>query len=118
VLISASVYGISVAPATPSAARAPISIAALVAWAAITDVTPNAAAAAAPEDATMLEQVEVLARLSPDFRRWWAEPGLSAGRYGIGTILDAESERREYDHATLLVDEHRHLRMVVYMARA
>ena len=42
--MSDSVDGASVAPAMPSTARAAISMAALVAYAAATDATPNAAA--------------------------------------------------------------------------
>jgi hypothetical protein len=42
-LISASVDGMSVAPATPSRARAPISMAGFVANAATTDASPKAA---------------------------------------------------------------------------
>ncbi|EWH00183.1 helix-turn-helix transcriptional regulator [Halomonas sp. BC04] len=70
--------------------------------------------AAAPEDPAMQELIEALAKLSPDFRHWWEQPNHEAYRYGIGTMLDADANLREYEHTTLLVDEHRHLRMVVY----
>lgn len=72
--------------------------------------------AAAPEDLAIQELIEALAKLSPDFRRWWEQPNHEEYRYGIGTILDTASNPREYEHATLLVDEHRHLRMVVYLS--
>lgn len=70
--------------------------------------------AAAPEDPAMQELIEALTKLSPDFRRWWEQPNHEAYRYGIGTLIDADSNRKKYQHTTLLVDEHRHLRMVVY----
>lgn len=72
--------------------------------------------AAAPEDLAMQELIKALAKRSPDFRRWWEQPNHEEYRYGIGTILDTEAYPREYEHATLLVDEHRHLRMVVYLS--
>ncbi|AMD00585.1 helix-turn-helix transcriptional regulator [Halomonas chromatireducens] len=72
--------------------------------------------AAAPEDPVMQALIDTLAKLSPDFRRWWEQPNHVAYRYGIGTLLDVDSNPREYQHATLLVDEHRHLRMVVYFS--
>src|SRR5690554_720291 len=72
--------------------------------------------AASPEDPAMRELIDALSKLSPDFRRWWEQPNLDAYRYGVGTILDADSNPREYQHTTLLVDEHRHLRMVVYFS--
>lgn len=62
----------------------------------------------------MQELIEALAKLSPDFRRWWEQPNHEAYRYGIGTLIDADSATQTYEHTTLLVDEHRHLRMVVY----
>lgn len=73
--------------------------------------------AAAPEDPAMQTLIETLSALSPDFRRWWEKPNLEAYGYGVAAILDADSTLREYEHATLLVDEHRHLRMVVYFDR-
>ena len=72
--------------------------------------------AAAPEDPAMLELIESLTRLSPDFRRWWEQSNHEAYSYGIGAILDTEAKLQKYEHTTLLVDEHRHLRMVVYIA--
>ncbi|MEZ0471583.1 helix-turn-helix transcriptional regulator [Luteimonas salinilitoris] len=71
--------------------------------------------AAAPDDPAMLKLIDALSKLSPDFRRWWEQPDLEAYGYGIGTIVDADSNHGRYQHAMLLVDEHRHLRMVVYV---
>ncbi|QEM80895.1 helix-turn-helix transcriptional regulator [Halomonas binhaiensis] len=87
--------------------------------------------AAAPEDPAMQELIEELIRLSPDMRRWWQKAELDAYSYGIGAIQgkgpgpdsdssqsnqDSDSTRQDFDHETLIVDEHRHLRMVVYFA--
>ncbi|WP_355659683.1 helix-turn-helix transcriptional regulator [Halomonas salifodinae] len=72
--------------------------------------------AAAPRDPAMQELIESLAKLSPDFRRWWEQPNHETYRYGIGHLLDADDMPRTFDHETLIVDEHRHLRMVVYFA--
>lgn len=80
--------------------------------------------AAAPEDPTMQALIEELTRLSPDMRRWWQKAELDAYSYGIGAIQDkdpvrdSDSTRQDFDHETLIVDEHRHLRMVVYFSSA
>nr|WP_300306145.1 helix-turn-helix transcriptional regulator [Halomonas sp.] len=80
--------------------------------------------AAAPEDPEMQELIEELTRLSPDMRRWWQKAELDAYSYGIGAIQDkdpvqdSDSMRQDFDHETLIVDEHRHLRMVVYFSSA
>lgn len=70
--------------------------------------------ATAPQDPAMLALIEELTALSPDFRRWWETPLHNAYRYGIGTVLDADGIRREFEHQMLIIDEHRHLRMIVY----
>ncbi|WP_428699255.1 helix-turn-helix transcriptional regulator [Stappia sp.] len=65
------------------------------------------------DDAGMREFVDDLVRVSPDFRKWWAQAqDCPAGR-GPATILDNGRERR-FDQEVLIVDEYRHLRMVVY----
>lgn len=72
--------------------------------------------AMAPDDPSMLALVEELRMLSPAFRRWWEKPGSEAARRGIGALMGATDERMRFRHETLVVDEHRHLRMVVYFA--
>lgn len=72
--------------------------------------------AVAPDDLSMLALVESLKDLSADFRRWWAAPGGAEARRGIGSLIDAAAESLRFRHETLVVDEHRHLRMVVYFA--
>ncbi|WP_104202836.1 helix-turn-helix transcriptional regulator [Billgrantia saliphila] len=74
--------------------------------------------AAAPEDPAMQALIKELTVLSPDFRRWWEKPDLETFGHGIGTIADADGTQRDYDHETLIVDEHRHLKMVAYFSSA
>lgn len=74
--------------------------------------------AAVPEDPAMQALIEELAMLSPVFRRWWEKPDLETYGHGIGSVVDAESIQRDFDHEMLIVDEHRHLRMIVYFATA
>jgi len=70
--------------------------------------------AATPDDPEIRRLIDDLSRLSPDWRRWWDMPGLGKDCFGLGTLLDENGKRREFDHETLIVDEHRHLRMVIY----
>ncbi len=70
--------------------------------------------AVAPDDPPMLALVADLKELSADFRRWWNTPDSEEARRGIGSVITADTERQNFHHETLVVDEHRHLRMVVY----
>lgn len=74
--------------------------------------------AVAPDDLSMLGLVEELKKLSADFRCWWDSPGSHEAQHGIGSITVADSGRQDYVSATLVVDEHRHLKMVVYFAQS
>lgn len=71
--------------------------------------------ALAPRDPAMVSLVEDLKKLSPDFRRWWEASPESAPCRGLATIA-SEAEPTAYQHEVVTVDEHRHLRMVVYFA--
>ncbi len=70
--------------------------------------------AVAPEDPVMQTQIEELCQLSPDFRHWWEASSMEGYNRGISSLLDTEGEHHTYTHETLIVDEHRHLKMVVY----
>lgn len=70
--------------------------------------------AMAPDAPAMRALVEELSELSADFRRWWEAPGAAHARRGIGAVMGGTAERHDFHHQTLVVDEHRHLRMVVY----
>lgn len=74
--------------------------------------------ASAPEDPEMQSLIDDLKQLSADFRLWWGKPDLHTYGYGIGAITTDAASRQDFDHETLIVDEHRHLRMVLYFARA
>jgi transcriptional regulator with XRE-family HTH domain len=73
--------------------------------------------ASAPDDPAMLSLIDELKKLSPDFRRWIAQPGMDSYSRGIEAILDPDGARHEFAHEMLIVDEHRHLRMIVYFDR-
>lgn len=67
-----------------------------------------------PDDPAVLSLIAELKKLSPDFRRWIGQPNMDSYSRGIGTILDADGKTLKYIHETLIVDEHRHLRMIAY----
>lgn len=73
--------------------------------------------ALAPRDPAMLSLVEELQKLSPQFRDWWARPSEHAPSRGVTSVL-ADTGSVALQHEVLTVDEHRHLRMVVYFANA
>jgi transcriptional regulator with XRE-family HTH domain len=69
--------------------------------------------ATAPEDPILLALVDELNPLSADFRAWWAEPPVEDVARAISAILDPDGVRRDFRHEVLVVDVHRHLRMIV-----
>jgi len=71
--------------------------------------------AMAPDDPSMLALVETLTALSPDFRRWWQTPDDKPAS-AMRSIMATNNTRLDFRHETLVVDEHRHLKMVVYFA--
>ncbi|ALM52975.1 helix-turn-helix transcriptional regulator [Halomonas huangheensis] len=73
--------------------------------------------ASAPEDPEMHRLIDDLTQLSPDFRRWWEKPELHSYGYGIGAVTTNDSQREDFDHEMLIVDEHRHLRMILYFPK-
>lgn len=73
--------------------------------------------AVAPEDPAMRALIEDLKALSPDFRRGWDTPGNAVAQRGIGSMLNTAGQPQDFHHETLVVDEHRHLRMVVYFQK-
>jgi transcriptional regulator with XRE-family HTH domain len=70
--------------------------------------------AVAPDDPLMLDLIETLRLLSPGFRQEWEAPHRVVAQRGISHLLDSSGTLHRYRHETLIVDEHRHLRMVVY----
>lgn len=73
--------------------------------------------AVAPDDPAMLTLVEDLKGLSADFRCWWEKPDGEESRRGIGSLLSADGTHLRLRHEALIVDEHRHLRMMVHFAQ-
>lgn len=69
--------------------------------------------AIAPESPALRAQVEELKNLSPAFRRWWDRPAGAAASHGVATIRDEAGSLRRFRHERLIVDEYRHLWMVV-----
>lgn len=70
--------------------------------------------ATAPEDPAMLGLIDELKRVSPDFRRWFEQPGIETCGQGIGTVLTSNNTHLHFTHEILTVDTHRHLKMIVY----
>lgn len=72
--------------------------------------------AVAPDDSAMLALVEDVKLLSPSFRQGWQTPNGEIAQYGISAVEDVDGGRMDVQHETLVVDPHRHLKMVVYFA--
>jgi len=72
--------------------------------------------ATAPDDPSMHVLIDELKRLSADFRRWFERPSMDSCGRGIGAILDPDGKPFQFKHELLTVDEHRHLRMIVYFS--
>lgn len=70
--------------------------------------------ATAPEDPAMLSLIDELKALSADFRRWWEKPKMENYSRGISSVIMNDAERADFQHELLSVDEHRHLKMIVY----
>ncbi|WP_127596028.1 hypothetical protein [Nitratireductor alexandrii] len=70
--------------------------------------------ASAPDDPAMLLLIDEMKKVSPDFRRWIEKPGMERYGWGVSIVLDHKGGRLSFDHQMLTVDEHRHLRMIVY----
>lgn len=60
------------------------------------------------------ELVDELERVSPDFRTWWREHDVHGSCMGLRTLHVQSLGDIAFEHATLSVDESRHLRLVVY----
>lgn len=70
--------------------------------------------AAAPDDPAMLRLIGELKKLSPDFRRWMEQPGMEGYGWGVSVVLAADGTPHGFAQQMLTVDEHRHLKMIVY----
>lgn len=70
--------------------------------------------AVAPDDPEILNLIADLKELSADFRRWWETPDSEVAEYGVSSVMSTNDEHLDLQYETLVVDEHRHLRLVVY----
>jgi len=60
------------------------------------------------------ELVDELERVSPDFQSWWREHDVHGACMGLRSLHVGPLGDIAFEHATLSVDESRHLRLVVY----
>lgn len=67
----------------------------------------------ATTDPSITDLVRQLERASPEFRQWWPCQDVAAPCTGSRELL-CDGQARRYQHTTLIVDEDRHLRLVVY----
>ncbi|MOA51088.1 hypothetical protein D3C78_1741890 [compost metagenome] len=62
------------------------------------------------------ELVDELEAVSPDFKTWWREHDVHGACMGQRKLRVETLGDIAFEHATLTVDESRHLRLVVYAA--
>jgi len=70
-----------------------------------------ASAAGVPDIAELVDELE---RVSPDFKAWWREHDVHGTCMGVRKLHIEPLGEVAFEHATLSVDESRHLRLVVY----
>jgi transcriptional regulator with XRE-family HTH domain len=70
--------------------------------------------ASASDVPDIVELVEELERVSPDFKTWWREHDVHGSCLGLRSLNLGALGEVAFEHATLTVDENRHLSLVVY----
>lgn len=73
--------------------------------------------ARAPQDATMLQRIHALSNVSPQFRQLWQQHDIHGRCQGQRTFLVAGAGEVTFEHASFIVDEDNHLRLVMYSAQ-
>ncbi|WP_447878094.1 helix-turn-helix transcriptional regulator [Serratia fonticola] len=73
--------------------------------------------ARAPQDATMLQRIQALSDVSPQFRQLWQQHDIHGRCQGQRTFLVAGAGEVTFEHASFIVDEENHLRLVMYSAQ-
>ncbi|MDC9818302.1 helix-turn-helix transcriptional regulator [Pectobacterium polonicum] len=69
--------------------------------------------ARATQEADIHDLVDELEQVSPDFKTWWRQHEVHAPCSGVRQlIIDGKTEA--FEHTSLIIDEDRHLRLVVY----
>ncbi|WP_230534272.1 helix-turn-helix transcriptional regulator [Microvirga roseola] len=66
-----------------------------------------------PDDSAMLQLIDELRKLSPDFRHWWNGTQDHPPSRGLSSLA-TENGVLKLQHEVMIIDEHRHLRIVVY----
>ena len=70
--------------------------------------------ASASDVPDIVELVQELERVSPDFKAWWREHDVHGSCLGLRSLNLGALGEVAFEHATLTVDENRHLSLVVY----
>ncbi|CAI1576235.1 Uncharacterised protein [Serratia fonticola] len=73
--------------------------------------------ARAPQDATMLQRIQALSDVSHQFRQLWQQHDIHGRCQGQRTFLVAGAGEVTFEHASFIVDEDNHLRLVMYSAQ-
>ncbi|WP_422528074.1 helix-turn-helix transcriptional regulator [Serratia fonticola] len=73
--------------------------------------------ARAPQDDTMLQRIQALSEVSPQFRQLWQQHDIHGRCQGQRTFLVAGAGEVTFEHASFIVDEDNHLRLVMYSAQ-
>ncbi|MGL5388894.1 MAG: helix-turn-helix transcriptional regulator [Serratia sp. (in: enterobacteria)] len=73
--------------------------------------------ARAPQDATMLQHIQSLSDISPQFRQLWQQHDIHGRCQGQRTFVVAGAGEVTFEHASFIVDEENHLRLVMYSAQ-
>ncbi|SCZ01189.1 Helix-turn-helix domain-containing protein [Microvirga guangxiensis] len=66
-----------------------------------------------PDDSAMLQLIDDLKKLSPDFRHWWNGAQDHSPSRGLSSLA-SENDVLKFQHEVMTIDEYRHLRIVVY----
>jgi len=72
----------------------------------------------APNDAAMGALIRELERVSPEFRTWWRRQDGDGCTKGLAQVDVDGVGVVDFEHERLVVDEDRHLRLVVYAAQS
>jgi len=74
--------------------------------------------ARAPDDATMQQRIQALEQVSPQFRQLWQQHDIHGRCQGQRTFNVPGAGQVTFEHASFIVDEENHLRLVMYSALA
>jgi hypothetical protein len=69
--------------------------------------------ARALQEADIHQLVEELERVSPEFKTWWRKHDVHASCNGLRKLM-IDGKAEPFEHTSLTIDEHRHLRLVIY----